>query len=123
VERATLIFDGDCALCRKSAEWIRARDTHSAFDYLPYQDATLQRRFPEISRRECERALHLVAADGQLTVGADALPDILSRLPRWRRVAPVLRLRALRPLSRWLYRRIARTRSRVSTSSECDLRP
>jgi predicted DCC family thiol-disulfide oxidoreductase YuxK len=123
VKQNTIIYDGECGLCLHSVEWIHARDTRRAFEYLPYQDKALSVRFPGISRTECERALHLVTVDGSVLVGADALPTVLAQLPRWRALAPFLALPPLRPLGRWLYRRIAQVRRGASISPECALRP
>jgi predicted DCC family thiol-disulfide oxidoreductase YuxK len=123
VRRSIIIFDGECGLCRHSVEWIRARDTGDVFEYLPYQSEELETRFPGISRSACARALHLVREDGSVLVGADALPAILARLPRWRRLAPVLAWPPLRPLSRWLYRHIARVRRGSATAEETPSSP
>lgn len=123
MKQNTIIYDGECGLCLHSVEWIRARDRHHAFEYLPYQDEALSVRFPGIQRTECERALHLVTVDDSVLVGADALPPVLAKLPRWRALAPLLALPPLRPLSRWFYRRIAQVRRGASTSPDCALRP
>lgn len=121
--RATIIYDGECGLCLHSVAWIRDRDVHRVFEYLPYQSEELDVRFPGISRQACVRALHLVTEDGSVLVGAEALPVILTQFPRWRALAPLLASPLLRPLSRWLYHRIAQARRAVSISPECGLRP
>jgi predicted DCC family thiol-disulfide oxidoreductase YuxK len=110
--RATLIYDGRCQLCRTSVEWIRARDTRRVFDFLPFQEADLEARFPQVSRAECERAVTLVLPGGAVLSGADALPSVLGELPRWRLLAPLLSWRLLRPLSRRLYDYISTRRLR-----------
>jgi len=110
--RVAVIYDGACPLCRGSVAWIRARDRGGAFDFVPFQDPGFAERFPQVPLPACEQAVTLVLPDGSLRSGADALPEILRRLPRWRLLAPVLAWRALRPPARWVYRRIASRRLR-----------
>lgn len=92
--------------------WIRARDRAGAFEFVPFQDPRFEERFPQVPRAVCEAAVTLVRPDGSVASGADALPEILRPLPRWRRLAPVLGAPALRPLARWIYKRIATHRLR-----------
>lgn len=111
-DRTTIIYDGDCPLCRGSVAWIRTRDRTGAFDFVPFQQPGFEGRFPQVPRAVCEAGVTLVRPDGSVASGADALPDVLRELPRWRRLAPVLGARALRPLARCVYNRIASHRLR-----------
>jgi len=66
-----LIFDGDCGFCRRwAARWQRA--TGDAVNYLPYQDETVAKKYPEIPRQNFAEALHLILPDGAVHTGADA---------------------------------------------------
>jgi predicted DCC family thiol-disulfide oxidoreductase YuxK len=58
--------------------------------------------------------MQLVLPDGRVLAGADAVPEILDRIPRWRWVAWLLRRHALRPLARRAYRWIAAHRMQLS---------
>jgi predicted DCC family thiol-disulfide oxidoreductase YuxK/uncharacterized membrane protein YphA (DoxX/SURF4 family) len=67
-----LIFDGDCGFCRRwAARWQRA--TGDAVDYLPFQDETVPKKYPEIPRANLEEAIHLILPDGAVHTGADAV--------------------------------------------------
>ena len=110
--RVAVIYDGACPLCRGSVAWIRARDRGGAFDFVPFQDPGFAERFPRVPRPACEQAVTLVLPDGSLRSGADALPEILRRLPRWRLLAPLVGWRPARPLARRVYDHIAATRLR-----------
>jgi predicted DCC family thiol-disulfide oxidoreductase YuxK len=114
-----LIYDGACGRCRGAVAWIRVRDSEKCFEFVPYQSAELDQRFPQVSREAYARAMHLVFPDGRVFAGADALPPILDRLPGWRVAGHVLGRRGLRPLNRALYRWIARTRNR-DAAAECE---
>ena len=65
-----MLFDGDCHFCRR---WIeRWRDmTGEEVEYASFQEAGA--RFPEIPRREFERAVQLVETDGTVVGGAEAV--------------------------------------------------
>ncbi len=73
---AVVLFDGDCGFCRLWVERWRAA-TGPAVAYEPYQSAAA--RFPQISRDECAKAVHLVEPDGRVRRGADAVFAALSR--------------------------------------------
>ena len=67
-----LIFDGDCGFCRRwAARWQRA--TGDAVAYLPFQDDTVAKKYPEIARGDFEQAIHLLLPDGAVHTGADAV--------------------------------------------------
>jgi predicted DCC family thiol-disulfide oxidoreductase YuxK/uncharacterized membrane protein YphA (DoxX/SURF4 family) len=67
-----LIFDGDCGFCRRwAARWQRA--TGDAVAYLPFQDDTAAKKYPEISREDFARSIHLLLPDGAVHTGADAV--------------------------------------------------
>jgi predicted DCC family thiol-disulfide oxidoreductase YuxK len=60
--------------------------------------------------------MHLVLPDGAVRIGEEALPEILKRLPRYRRAAVLFRLPGARFLSRALYRRFAAHRYALSAA-------
>jgi predicted DCC family thiol-disulfide oxidoreductase YuxK len=115
--RAVLIYDGDCPLCRASALWLlRRAEAGGARDLelLPSRSPARRRRFPQVSDEACQRAMQLVLPDGRVLAGADAVPEILRRIPRWRWLAGVLAWPPVRPLSRRVYRWVADNRMRLS---------
>jgi len=77
-ERPLLLWDGDCGFCRRWVLRWRVR-TAGRVDYAPYQIAAA--RFPEISLEAAAAAVHLVAPDGLVSVGAEAAFRALSYAP------------------------------------------
>src|SRR5438094_6680551 len=65
-----MIFDGDCNFC---AFWIKRwqRATGDRVDYVPFQDATVAARFPDLAREQMEAAVQLVDPDGSAYSGAE----------------------------------------------------
>jgi len=112
---ATLIYDGECAMCRASALWImrRAMDA-GTLEILPCRSAPRRARFPQVTDAQCMTAMQLVLPDGRVLAGADAMPELLRRIPRWRWLASLFALPGMRPLGRAVYAWIARNRMRVS---------
>ena len=78
--KATLVYDGECAICRGAADWVRRNAMPDAFEYLSCHSEELTRRFPAVAREACLQAMHLVLPDGRVLVGEKAAPEILSRL-------------------------------------------
>ncbi len=109
-----LVYDGECAFCRKSIEWIRARMDPDAFEFLSCHSADLARRFPTIEKDACLQAMHLVLPDGMALIGERAIPEILRRLRRYRRCAALFGLPGAGFLSHAVYRRFAKNRHRAS---------
>jgi predicted DCC family thiol-disulfide oxidoreductase YuxK len=75
-----LVYDGDCRFCTL---WIRRwqQTTGDAVDYLPFQDASIAERFPEISRAEFETAVQLIEPDGRIYSAAEAALRARSQNP------------------------------------------
>jgi len=114
---ATLIYDGECAMCRASALWIMRRALDAGtLEILPCRSAPRRARFPQVTDEQCMTAMQLVLPDGRVLAGADAMPELLRRVPRWRWVAVLFALPGMRPLARVVYAWIARNRMRVSCS-------
>ena len=112
--RATLIYDGECPVCRGAAEWVRARAAPGAFEFFSCHSEELPRRFPAVARQACLQAMHLVLPDGTILAGENALPEILRRTRRYRRAAVLFRLPGAGIASRFLYRAFARRRHRIA---------
>jgi len=114
---AILIYDGDCSMCRASALWLMRRALAGRADeleILPCRSPVRRQRFPAITDETCMRAMQLVLPDGRVLAGADAAPEILRRIPRWRWVAALFDLPRARPYARRVYAWVARNRMKIS---------
>jgi predicted DCC family thiol-disulfide oxidoreductase YuxK len=113
-----IVYDGDCAFCRKQIARIRARATRGQFEYLPRQAPGITDRFPILAESDFNTGMRLVHPSGQVYVGADAVYQIARALPGWRRIAWLYRVPILHGLSRLIYRWIAANRQRLGQT--CD---
>ena len=114
-DRATLVYDAECAMCRASALWLMRRAIRAGrLEILPCRSPVRHERFPQISEAQCLTAMQLVLPDGRILAGADAVPELLHRVRGWRHVAWVFGLPPLRPLARRVYAWVARNRMKIS---------
>ncbi len=113
---AVLIYDGECAVCRRATEWVRTNAATDAFEFVSCHSEELPRRYPAIERSACLQAMHLVRPDGSILIGEKAVPEILSRLKsrRHRWAAALFRIPGATILSRAFYRWFARRRHRIA---------
>jgi len=110
-----LIYDAECPVCRDATDWVRRNaSAPDAFEFLPCRSVEARNRFPHIEEAACMQAVHLVLPDGTVLTGEQALPEVLRRLPGYRRAAALFRLPGARFLSRAIYRRFAAHRYALS---------
>jgi len=114
MEKAILIFDGECSLCQGSKQWIEKRALPGRFEFIACQSVERQQRFPQIATEKCLAAIQLVLSDGIILSGADAIPEILLRLRGWQWLEKIMRLQVFRRLSPVVYKWVARNRHFIS---------
>ena len=109
--RPTLVYDGDCDLCRRSVDLLRRWDREHRIALSPFQDRASVAAFG-IPLPALAAAMHLVLPppDGRVLAGADAVPELLRLLPGKRWLAWGFRIPGVMPLARRLYAWIARRR-------------
>jgi predicted DCC family thiol-disulfide oxidoreductase YuxK len=102
----TLIYDGECGICRQSVALLRRWDVEHVLRFVPFQDAAAIAQFG-IALPALAAAMHLVLPDGRVYPGADAVPELLRLFPGKRWLAPLFRIPGVLPLARRIYARIA----------------
>jgi predicted DCC family thiol-disulfide oxidoreductase YuxK len=82
--KPVMLFDGDCGFCRR---WIRRwqQSTGDAVDFIPFQDDSVARLYPELPREALAESIHLIEPDGAVSRGAEAVFRSLATNPahRW----------------------------------------
>src|SRR5690348_16510087 len=109
-----MVYDGDCNFCKL---WIKRWQQTSGerVGYVPFQDATVEERFPEIPKERLEQAVHLILPDGTVLYGAEAAFRTLAQNPdatwfsEWYDHS-----QAFRSISERFYKIVARHRSTFS---------
>ncbi|MGB7946913.1 MAG: DUF393 domain-containing protein [Candidatus Binatia bacterium] len=109
-----VIYDGACAFCRRSIAAIRRRDRHGHFAYLPRQTPGIEARYPQLVLGDFDQGIRIVEPDGTMHIGADAIYQIASRLPYFRRFSWLYDLPLARHLTRHVYAWVATNRMKLS---------
>ena len=113
-ERAVLIYDRDCPICRKTARWVERNKKDDVLEILPCQAEAVRSRFPFMEETICLKAMQLVLPDGRVLPGEKALPEVINRLRRYHWVAWLFRLPGSEMLSHAFYRWFADRRYRMA---------
>jgi len=108
-EQATLVYDGECGMCRDVVRLLQRWDRGGRLRYVPFQDDAAVARF-RIPLPALAAAMHLVLPDGRVFAGADAAPEIARLLPGKGWLALLYAVPGVRPLARRVYAGIAARR-------------
>jgi predicted DCC family thiol-disulfide oxidoreductase YuxK len=109
VDRATLIYDGECGFCREAVAMVAKWDREHRVTLIPFQDQARVAAF-RIPLPALAAAMHLVLPDGRVLAGADAAADVLRLLPGKQWLAGVFAVPGMLPVARRVYGWIARRR-------------
>jgi predicted DCC family thiol-disulfide oxidoreductase YuxK len=113
-ERAVLIYDGQCPVCKKAVGWIRENSRRGAFEMLPCQSEAVKKRYPFIKEDVCMRAMQLVLPEGRVLSGEKALPEIAKRLKGYSAAAGLFALPGSETISRAFYQWFADRRYHIA---------
>ncbi|MEE9173887.1 MAG: DCC1-like thiol-disulfide oxidoreductase family protein [Thermoplasmata archaeon] len=80
-EESTLLFDGECEICRTFARVISWWGRSRGIRVLPFQQHEGWRLLVDLTDEEVRRSAHLVLEDGEVLSGPRAFPALLDRLP------------------------------------------
>ena len=119
-ERTVVVYDGDCAFCRRSIAAIQSRDRHNQFAYLPRKTPGLEERYPQLALEDFDSGIRVVGQDGTVHVGADGIHQIASGLPYFRRWAWLYHAPGVHGVTRRMYAWVAANRMKLSRSCEGD---
>jgi len=109
--RARIIYDGDCALCRKSVALLRRLDWLKRLDYVNARDADQAiLSQPPVAGAPLLEEMHLLTPRRRLHHGFHAFRWMAWRLPIFWLLAPLLYLPGIPWLGQRLYLSIARHR-------------
>ena len=117
-DQPTVVYDGECAYCRRQVQKMQRRDPDRIFAYVPRQTEGLTDRFPKLAEGDFNAGMRLIHEDGSISVGADAVYNIARRLVGWKRLAWLYRVPGLQQVFRAGYGWIAKNRHRLAKRCE-----
>jgi predicted DCC family thiol-disulfide oxidoreductase YuxK len=110
----TLVYDGDCTFCTRSAEWLHS---HGGVT-LPWQ--TVDLAAVGLTEEDVAHAAYWLDSDGHVSArGAGAIAAALRSCTwPWRVLGSVMEARPLRPLADAVYGQVALHRHRLPGSTD-----
>ncbi|HJZ83266.1 MAG TPA: DUF393 domain-containing protein [Pyrinomonadaceae bacterium] len=114
--RLTVLYDGQCALCRASAARVRRFDLRGRIELVDLHESSVSHRFPQVDREEAMKWMVAVNPRGRTYKGSDAWARVGLLLPGWKLVAWVLLVPGIHRLATKIYDWIARNRYRWNST-------
>jgi predicted DCC family thiol-disulfide oxidoreductase YuxK len=110
-ERLTVLYDEQCALCRRCRHWLEHQSTYVPLDFLAAGTPAARERYGEVPWLGAE--LVVVSEAGDLWVGPAAFLVALWATVDYRRWSYRLSGRALAPLAERFFHLISSNRKRI----------
>ena len=111
--KATMFYDGECALCHGGVRFILAEDRFDSIRFAPLQSEIFKERLTATERERMGDTVVFETETGELLSRSTAIASMLQRLGGLWRIAGVLLRLIPRPLRDFAYDLVARTRYRV----------
>ena len=118
VAEYVVLFDQDCALCRRTAEWLRRADRRGRLTLVPLQRPGVLAALG-LEEAEAVREIQVIDRSGERLAGADGVLRAASRLPGLSWLTLVFRLPGGLAIARLIYRLVARLRRREACAEGC----
>jgi predicted DCC family thiol-disulfide oxidoreductase YuxK len=107
----TVLYDAECSFCRTVLGAILARDRDGRLRPIALQDALAADLLPGMSEQDRFASFHVVEDDGSISSGGEALPKLVSELPRGG--GPAALMTAAQALVNAAYELVSRNRSSI----------
>jgi len=115
------VYDGECRVCRRTADVLRRWSRDGNIEIVPWQAPGVTARFSWIPAQAFSEAMQLIAADGTTWQGAAAIEQLLEALPRGRLISWLFHVPFARTLADRFYRWFARNRYRLGCGEHCSV--
>jgi predicted DCC family thiol-disulfide oxidoreductase YuxK len=110
--KLTILYDGNCGLCRASVTRLRRIDRDDRVELLDLHDPSVSARFPQVNREEALQLMQAVDRAGKVYAGVDAWARVGLALPRWKVIAWLLLVPGIHFVANRIYAWVARNRYR-----------
>jgi predicted DCC family thiol-disulfide oxidoreductase YuxK len=111
VRRITVLYDGDCALCRAVTRWLAHQPKLIGVDLLQAGSPRARNRYPDLDHAATLGEITVVGGSGEVWTGAAAWITVLWALRSYRRTAFRLATPAGLPVARATVLTAARIRA------------
>lgn len=108
---ATVLYDADCALCRRAKCWLETQPQLVALEFVPAASPEARRRYPALDHQATLRDLTVVGDNGKVWRAERAWVLCLWALAEHRLTAERLATPAMLPLARAVFGTVSANRS------------
>ena len=85
-----IIYDNVCPYCKEAAKHIKQLDWEKRFKFISYRDASTYKMFPDLTKEECEKDVHMVTPKGEVLAGYQVFRTIIDNLSATKLFNPLL---------------------------------
>lgn len=114
-----VLYDAECALCRRCRVWLAQQPAFVPLIFLPLQSPEIPCRFPGIERLQPAQELLVISSEGGVWKGEQAWIMVLWTLREFREWSQRLASPVLRPFARRVCGLISENRLAVSKWFPC----
>ena len=109
----TVLFDGSCRLCTTSTGGLRRLSRPGSVRFLDFNAPGVIDAFPGVTNKACRAGVQVIAPDGRVFAGAEAIARLLATRPLLSPLAAIYFIPGLRWVWDRVYALIARNRHRI----------
>ena len=85
-----VIYDNVCPYCRSATKHIKSLDWEQKFKFISYRDPLTYKIFPNLTKGECEKDVHMVTPKGEVLSGYKVFRTIIDNLTATKVLNPLL---------------------------------
>ena len=86
-----VIYDNVCPYCRSATKHIKDLDWEGRFKFLSYRNPLTYKIFPNLTKEECEKDVHMVTPKGEILSGYKVFRAIIDNLTATKIFNPLLK--------------------------------
>ena len=118
-----VIYDNVCPYCRSATKHIKDLDWEGRFKFLSYRNPLAYKIFPDLTKEECEKDVHMVTPKGEILSGYKVFRTIIDNLTATKLLNPILKNDYAEKKLNEIYEKMVKERSCYYKKSDtCTLR-
>ena len=106
-----VIYDNVCPYCRSATKHIKQLDWEGRFKFLSYRNPLTYKIFPNLSKEECEKDVHMVTPKGEVFSGYKVFRTIIDNLTATKIFNPLLKNNYAETQLNEIYEKMVKERS------------
>ena len=85
-----VIYDNICPYCKNATQHIKQLDWEKKFKFLSYRNPVTYKIFPNLTKDECQKDVHMVTPKGEVLAGYNVFRTIIDNLTATKILNPLL---------------------------------